>query len=75
MHISFLTHFLMTSLVIFAELCNFFVMKSRQRVSIFVVFLSAILIVVLAQFFSDLSIVFNFTVLNSICFFTLVKWH
>ena len=51
MHISFLTHFLMTSLVIFAELCNFFVMKSRQRVSIFVVFLSAILIVVLAQFF------------------------
>ena len=51
MHISFLTHVLMTSLVIFAELCNFFVMKSRQRVSIFVVFLSAILIVVLAQFF------------------------
>jgi len=53
-YISYLTHFAITTLVIFAELCillccEVFVLKFRWRVSIFVLFLSTILLV-LAQF-------------------------
>ena len=84
--ISYLTHFMITSLVTFTELCillcyEVFVLKFRKRVSIFVSFLSAILFA-LAQFCRSCQSLFNFTILHSISpfctqfhFFALVKLH
>ena len=71
--ISYLTHFAITSLVTFTELCillcyEVFVLKFRKRVSIVVSFLSAILFAV-AQFWRSCQSFLNFTVLHSISLF------
>ena len=66
--ISYLTHFAITSLVTFGELCILLyheVLKFRGRVSIFVSFLSAILFV-LAQFCQSCQSFLINTILHSI---------
>ena len=84
--ISYLTHFAITSLVTFTELCillcyEVFVLKFRKRVfNLRLIFVRHF--VCPGSVLSELSIIFNFTILHSISlfctqfhFFALVKLH